>query len=401
MSSPYKILLLLFIAGSFTLPVKAASLASTLSGRILLSVEQNGEAWYINPLTYRRHFLGRPADAFLIMRELGLGINEVNFQQIAASNMPVIGNIDLAKRLAGRIILQVEKNGEAWYINPLTFKKHFLGRPADAFQVMRELGLGISFSDLAKIRRADTPANLNQYNSYKYQSVTTSLGIFKTDVIMIDTRNPNLKIKTMTALTDPCQSNCPALSLAEFYETGSGFAAINGTYFDTSLEKKNYYFFPVFDSLKKVFVNEDQLKYWTTGPLMAFDTNNVFHYFKDSQEFKSKVYFENSFGILQAAIGNKPRLIENGQNFLIDWEVDEKQRTLKTLRNAIGYKDGIVYLVVAHSATVPDLAEIMKALGVQYAINLDGGGSSALMYDGEYIIGPGRNIPNAIVFSEE
>jgi exopolysaccharide biosynthesis protein len=30
-------------------------------------------------------------------------------------------------------------------------------------------------------------------------------------------------------------------------------------------------------------------------------------------------------------------------------------------------------------------------------MGLDQGGSTALMYNGSYILGPGRNIPNAIV----
>ena len=39
-------------------------------------------------------------------------------------------------------MLQVEENGEAWYVYPDDLKKYYLGRPADAFGVMRELGLG-------------------------------------------------------------------------------------------------------------------------------------------------------------------------------------------------------------------------------------------------------------------
>jgi len=31
---------------------------------------------------------------------------------------------------------------------------------------------------------------------------------------------------------------------------------------------------------------------------------------------------------------------------------------------------------------------------------MDGGYSTALIYNGEYMLGPGRNIPNAIVFAE-
>lgn len=383
-------------------PTEAASTASRLSGRILLSVEQNGEAWYVYPVNLRRYYLGRPSDAFALMRQLGVGISEANFQKIASQDMPISGDVTLTKQLSGKIILQVESHGEAWYINPTDLKKYYLGRPDDAFAVMRQLGLGINLQDLALIRRSVPTASIDAYSNFQHRIVNTSLGVFTVDMITIDLSNPNLKIKTLVASEGNCVSNCPANSLAKYYATGKGFAAMNGSYFDTSAAKRNYYFFPVYDSIKKVFINTDQLKYPTTGPIMAFDTTNKFYYFKDSREFKSVEDFERSTGsTLQAAIGNKPRLIEQTLNYLIDWEVDQNQQTVKTLRNAIGYANNKIYLVVAHNATVPDLGEIMVSLGSEYAINLDGGGSSALMYDGEYIIGPGRNIPNAIVFSEE
>lgn len=57
----------------------------------------------------------------------------------------------LSNRLSGRILLQTESKGEAWYVNPSNEQRYYLGRPADAFQVMRELGLGISDSDLSSI----------------------------------------------------------------------------------------------------------------------------------------------------------------------------------------------------------------------------------------------------------
>ncbi len=395
-------IIFVFLFWSKVNTTQAASIASQLSGRIVLSVEENGEAWYINPINLRRYFLGRPSDAFSVMRQLGVGISDINFQKIASAGMPVSGDILLAKQLSGKIILEVEKNGEAWYINPVDLKKYYLGRPDDAFRIMRQLGLGITQQQLALIRRLQPTPHINDYSTYQRRVVNSSLGVFTVDMITIDLSNPRLKIKTLAASEANCASNCPAKSLASYYSYGNGFAGINGTYFDTSATKRNYYFFPIYDSVKKVFINADQLKYPTTGPIMAFDTTNKFYYFKDSREFKSVEYFEQTTGsTLQAAFGNKPRLIEQSLNYLIDWEVDEKQQTVKTLRNAIGYANNKLYLVVAYKATVPDLGEIMMALGTEYAINLDGGGSSALMYDGEYIVGPGRTIPNAIVFSEE
>ena len=73
--------------------VHAESLAQKLSGKIILNVEKNGEAWYVNPQNNKRYYLGRPSDAFQIMRKFGLGINEINFQKIAQFGMPVDGEV--------------------------------------------------------------------------------------------------------------------------------------------------------------------------------------------------------------------------------------------------------------------------------------------------------------------
>ena len=119
-----------------------SNLAEKLSGRILLQVEEKGEAYYVNPANKNRYFLGRPDDAFSVMRELGLGISEKDFNSF---------NNKAPQRLSGRILLRVEANGEAYYVSPVDLKMHFLDRPADAFSVMRNLGLGISNKDLNKI----------------------------------------------------------------------------------------------------------------------------------------------------------------------------------------------------------------------------------------------------------
>jgi hypothetical protein len=187
------------------------TLITRLSGKILLQVEDNGEAWYVDPARQKRHFLGRPADAFSLMRSLGIGITnddlakisvaEANFSGIDSDNDGLsdaledsfgtdknkndtdgdghsdkdeilnnynprgdgVANIDIekAKSLKGEIVIQIEQNGEAWYINPDNFKRYYLGRPADAFSLMRNLGLGITNKDLAKI---DQYQIINKYN---------------------------------------------------------------------------------------------------------------------------------------------------------------------------------------------------------------------------------------------
>jgi hypothetical protein len=129
----------IFMAGGF-LPSLAS--AASLNGRILLQVQDKGQAWYVNPVNGYRYYLGRPDDAFSIMRSLGLGVSNVDLGKFQAS---------APARLSGRILLQVQDKGQAYYLSPTDLKLYYLGRPADAFSVMRSLGLGITNADLAKI----------------------------------------------------------------------------------------------------------------------------------------------------------------------------------------------------------------------------------------------------------
>lgn len=115
-----------------------------LAGYIFLQVEKNGEAYYFHPLEYRRYYLGRPADAFQVMRKLSLGATHDFIQNTTY----------FPEHTVGRILLDVEKNGEAYYIYPKDRKKYYLGRPEDAFRIMRELGMGISNVNLDLIDTA-------------------------------------------------------------------------------------------------------------------------------------------------------------------------------------------------------------------------------------------------------
>ena len=139
------------------------NLAQKLSGRILLQVESKGEAWYINPSNLKKYFLGRPQDAYYIMRQLGIGITNDNLAKIPMENEAWTGE-NFVKRNAGKIFLQVENLGQAWYVNPVNLKRYFLGRPDDAWQIMRRLSLGIANDNLAQIivgqlSQATTTAN--------------------------------------------------------------------------------------------------------------------------------------------------------------------------------------------------------------------------------------------------
>ena len=126
------------------------NLANSLKGKILLQVESNGEAWYVNPDDSKRYYLGTPDESFIIMRELGLGITDADIDMIPISQGQS-GNEELINRMKGKILLQVESNGEAWYVNPNDGVRYYMGRPDDAYNIMRQFGMGIANDNLNKV----------------------------------------------------------------------------------------------------------------------------------------------------------------------------------------------------------------------------------------------------------
>ncbi len=63
-----------------------------------------------------------------------------------------IYDLNLSKKLSGRILLQVEKHGEAYYIHPKDNKRYYMADGDEAYRIMRYLGVGITDKDLAKIK---------------------------------------------------------------------------------------------------------------------------------------------------------------------------------------------------------------------------------------------------------
>jgi len=143
--------------------IKHNGLYNTLKGRIILAVENGGEAYYISPKEKIMFYLSRSVIAFQVMREQGLGITDANLEKIPAGGKcpPYLSSCDnpethdsnFTKNQLGIIFIQVEASGEAWYINPSDAKRYYLGRPSDAFDIMRTFSAGISNNDFEKLKK--------------------------------------------------------------------------------------------------------------------------------------------------------------------------------------------------------------------------------------------------------
>ncbi len=133
-----------------------------LLGRILLQVQNHGEAWYVRKSDAKRYYMFDGTAAYEMMRSFSIGISDTDLAQIpkvqttAEMNQAtsVCGSNALANRLKGDILLQVQKHGEAWYVDPVKCRAIYLKDGDAAYEIMRFLGLGITNADLEKITAA-------------------------------------------------------------------------------------------------------------------------------------------------------------------------------------------------------------------------------------------------------
>lgn len=131
-----------------TTNTEAKKIAERVKGYIILAVEKKGEAYYVTE-DGEAVYMKNGASAFDIMRKLGLGISNSNLNKLQQ------GDKSLKTRLSGKIVLAVEKNGEAYYINPSDLKIYYLKDGEAAFEIMRSKGLGISNANLSKISKKE------------------------------------------------------------------------------------------------------------------------------------------------------------------------------------------------------------------------------------------------------
>ncbi len=231
---------------------------------------------------------------------------------------------------------------------------------------------------------------------YSRSTVKTDAGDFP--ITCIGANKNSTRVVTDSANESDCKDNCPVLPLADYATRNGGFAAMNGMYFcpadyASCAGKVNTFDTLFFNSRVKAYINSDNNKY-SVIPFLAVDAGS-------NPIFKHKTLEWGRDTGIQAGTAGNPLLIAGGGNVVGEYSLDDKQRNVKSNRGAFVQKGDTIFLCVVGGATVPDSASVYQKLGVDNAINIDGGGSSALWVNGSYIYGPGRNIPTAIIFTRK
>ncbi|HYK98556.1 MAG TPA: phosphodiester glycosidase family protein [Candidatus Acidoferrales bacterium] len=224
---------------------------------------------------------------------------------------------------------------------------------------------------------------------YSHFNVPTSAGTFST--YLIKESLTAVRVRTVTAGNADCFSNCPAKPLAQYVAENGAYAAIHGSYFcppdyPPCASQVNTFDYAVYNSNLGTWINPRHLAN-PVNALAVWNGSTPTFYRRVSQYPRTPV---------TAGISNFPLILQGGQ--LVDASADLQANQLtRASRGAIAVDATYVYLAIVASASVPETALVLQALGARDAMNLDGGGSIAMWIGGDYKVGPGRQLPNAIL----
>lgn len=236
------------------------------------------------------------------------------------------------------------------------------------------------------------PANLTASNTppgagYQRQKVSLDIGDYMVSIISADLNSTRVIVDTASDST--CGNDCPVMSVAAYGARSGAFAGINGSYFCPasypSCAGKTNSFDTLLMNKNKVYFNSDNNVY-SSVPAVIFSGNSA-RFVGASSEWGRDTGVDS-------VLANQPLMVSGG-NVTFGGDGDPKKGS-KGPRSFVGATGSTVYIGVVHNATVAEAARVLAAMGIQNALNLDSGGSTAL-WNGGYKVGPGRDIPNALL----
>lgn len=183
--------------------ISDAKLYAKYKGRLIMAVENAGEAYYVSPLRPVLYYLGNMDTALRVLQAQGIGVSNANIARVKVGVLDMYGldsdsdglsnNFEVAigtnvrnfntdgdvysdyteiingynplslgrlpisakytSTLKGRVLLQTQRSGEAWYVNPTDGKRYYLATKYDANDLIRRLAVGISNDGFAKMIR--------------------------------------------------------------------------------------------------------------------------------------------------------------------------------------------------------------------------------------------------------
>ncbi len=222
-------------------------------------------------------------------------------------------------------------------------------------------------------------------DSYSYNGTTITLSTYwenDTDIYLADVVLSSAD-QLKTALAEDAYGKNITEKTSEMAESNNAVLAINGDYYGA--QESGYVIRNGVLYRDEAAENQEDLVIWSDGSFSVINESDV-----TAEELLEQ-------GAMQV-LSFGPGLIENG-TVTVDEDDEVGKAMSSNPRTAIGVIDDLHYVFVvsdgrtdeSEGLSLQELAEFMEGLGVETAYNLDGGGSSTMVFNGNLINNPTTN----------
>lgn len=204
-------------------------------------------------------------------------------------------------------------------------------------------------------------------------------------VVTVDLNNPHVRLRTLRA----SDLGTRYRSFGSFVRQTRPIAAITGTFFDTATGE-----------ICCNLVRDGQLlAAGVAGQTLSFDEKNEATFLQTAGQYGGARNWRNT----EVAISSGPSLVQDGEICLSPSSEGFSDPGLFRMAArtglAVTWQNKLLLVSVNRHVTLGKFAHMMKALGARYALNLDGGSSTALYAKGRYYSHPRRRLTNVLIVS--
>lgn len=214
-------------------------------------------------------------------------------------------------------------------------------------------------------------------SGYSRQVVSSDIGQFTVSIVAGDLSSTRVIVDT--ASSSDCFNDCPVLPLGDYIARNGAYAGINGSYFcpasyPNCAGKTNSYDLLAMNKDKTYFNSDNNV--YSNNPGVIFSPGSV--------RFIGAVSGWGRDTGIDSMLSNYPLMVSGGN--VVFGGGSDPTFGVKGNRSFVSNRGGVVYIGVVHSATIAETAIVMKAMGMDNALNLDDGGSTALWFGGTKLV---------------
>src|SRR3989339_38538 len=110
--------------------------------------------WYIDEVSGEKYPLKDGVSITRLLQKFGQGIHDKDLNKLATSTESLNVDYKLVNKYQGKFLIQVDKSGEAWYLNPLDDLLYRVENGVEGLQQLKYLAIDISTTKLKSIKNA-------------------------------------------------------------------------------------------------------------------------------------------------------------------------------------------------------------------------------------------------------